>query len=176
MLEPIFLPPPHPATLDEKSLLAQCDLRRQRTSGPGGQHRNKVETAVFIHHDPTGIEAHAGERRSIRENRPVALLRLRLALATNVRCLVPIGDHRSDLWKSRCNAAGRIACNPLHADFPAMLAEALDMVAACNLDVSRAAARLSCTMSQLVKLIKDHPAAFAALNQARLKDNQHPLK
>ena len=36
----------HPATWPEGRLLKHCSSRRQRRSGPGGQHRNKVETAV----------------------------------------------------------------------------------------------------------------------------------
>ncbi|MDX2132733.1 MAG: peptide chain release factor-like protein [Planctomycetota bacterium] len=168
--------PPHPATLDEETLLREITMDRQRSGGPGGQHRNKVETAVVFTHPGTGIIAQAAERRSVRENRPVALRRLRLALAMGVRCPVPDGDQRSALWRSRCDRAGRIACNPQHADFPALLAEALDMAWACGLDVARAAARLACTTSQLVRLVKDHPPAFAMLNEARRARGERALK
>ncbi len=168
--------PPHPATLDEESLLRACDLSNRRSGGPGGQHRNKVESGVEVLHRPTGIGAHAGERRTVRENRPVAIRRLRLTLATEVRCPVPSGDQRSALWRSRCDGRGRIACNPAHQDYPALLAEALDMAWACDLDVSKAALRLACTMSQLVKLVKDHPPAFVLLNEARRARGEHALK
>ena len=36
----------HPAALPFDALLKECEVRRLRRSGPGGQHRNKVETAV----------------------------------------------------------------------------------------------------------------------------------
>lgn len=44
--------------------LAEADLKIERTrgSGPGGQHRNKVETAIRITHVPTGIQAYACSR------------------------------------------------------------------------------------------------------------------
>src|SRR4051812_6130052 len=116
---------PHPATLPDEDLLKQCDLHKGRTSGPGGQHRNKVETKVTLTHRPTGVSAQAGERRAVTENRRVALFRLRLALAIAVRSTPAatdrFGDTRSALWKSRTTPEGRIVCNPSHRDYPALL-------------------------------------------------------
>lgn len=57
----------HPAAIDPDELLRQCDEKRIRRGGPGGQHRNKVETAVVLHHRPTGMTAEASERRSLAE-------------------------------------------------------------------------------------------------------------
>lgn len=157
-------------------MLAGCDVSKGRAGGPGGQHRNKVETKVMLSHEATGVEAQASERRSAEENRRVALRRLRLALATNVRCPVPPGEIRSPLWLSRCDARGRIACNAEHWDYPALLAEALDVVWACRLDVAKAAMRLCCTTTQLVNLVKDHPPAMTRLNAAREDAGERVLK
>lgn len=170
------LPPPHPASLDEASLLAQCEIGRARSGGPGGQNRNKVETMVIITHLPTGVEAHASERRSQKENRAVAIFRLRLALARDVRTPVPFGEVRTDLWRSRCGPDGHVACNPSHHDYPALLAFALDVIAAAGWDVKKAALRLCCTMSQLAKLVKDEPHAWARLNHERVARGLRALK
>ena len=63
--------------LSDDDLLAQCRVEFRRASGPGGQHRNKVETAVRIVHAPTGIVATAADSRSQHANRVAALARLR---------------------------------------------------------------------------------------------------
>ena len=169
-------PPPHPATISEEELLKQCAIGKGRASGPGGQNRNKVETKVMLTHTPTGVMAHASERRSSLENKRVATFRLRLNLATHIRCPVPAGDVRSGLWRSRVSAAGQIACNPRHRDFPAMLAEAMDMVASARFEADSAAVRLGVSMSQLVKFVKQHPPALAEWNKAREERKKHPLK
>lgn len=156
----------HPASLSEEQLLRVCSERRTRRSGPGGQHRNKVETAIILTHEPTGVEAEANECRSQSENRRAAVFRLRLRLALTVRTERPPEISVSDLWKTRCRN-GRLTINPEHADFPTILAEALDVLAANSFEVTEAAGRLSCTASQLVKLLKDEPRAFELLNRER---------
>ena len=165
----------HPARLEEGALLAQCDERRTKGSGPGGQHRNKVETKVVLTHRPTGVVGRAGERRSQEETRRAALRRLRLALAVSVRSPAAAAAAPSALWRSRCRG-GRIACNPGHGDFPALLAEALDALAAAAWEPRAAAAALACTPTQLVRLLADHSPALAACNAARAGRGLHPLR
>jgi ribosome-associated protein len=63
--------------LEADALLAQCDVDVYTGGGPGGQHRNKTESAVRLTHPPTGVTVTATERRSQHENREVALERLR---------------------------------------------------------------------------------------------------
>lgn len=61
---------------DRESLERDCDLEFFIGSGPGGQHRNKVESGVRLLHRPTGIVVTATERRSQHTNRDVAYERM----------------------------------------------------------------------------------------------------
>jgi hypothetical protein len=167
--------PLHPAAADAEALLAQCDTRRTRRSGPGGQNRNKVETAIVLRHRPTGIVAEANERRTQGENLRVALFRLRVNLAIAVRSARPDRETPSALWKSRC-PHGRIAVHPTHDDFPELLAEALDIVEASGHDLKRAAQQLGCTSSQLTRFLKIESRAFHALNERRRASGLHPYQ
>lgn len=156
----------HPSRLPESALLEQCVVRRTRHTGPGGQHRNKVETAIEIVHQPTGIVAFAAERRSQEANRQVAVFRLRCLLAARVRSVISPEVIPTELWNSRCRDQ-RISCSEKHADFPAMLAEALDAVDAKEYDVRRAAAALACSPTQLIRFIAKSSEAWGVVNTER---------
>jgi hypothetical protein len=164
--------PKHPATLAIDDLLAQCAATTTRRSGPGGQHRNKVETAVVLTHTPTGISAEANERRSQDANRREALARLRVRLAIEIRMpVVP----PSDLWIQR-TVGGRIVVSATHDDFAPLLAEALDQLTGAEFDTAIAAEQLSVTATQLVNLLRKSPAAFTRLNAERESRGLRPLK
>jgi RF-1 domain len=165
-------PAEHPAALDPKAFALQCATRFTRRSGPGGQNRNKVETAVIVVHRPTGLGAEAAERRSQAENLKTALFRLRVNLAIQVRR--PFRDAPSLLWISRCRG-GRIVVSPSHDDFPALLAEAIDALDASTYDVKTAASALGCSASQLIKFLKSEPRAFQVVNERRKALELHPL-
>jgi hypothetical protein len=163
----------HPAALSVAALLRQCAQTPVRRSGPGGQHRNKTSTGVVLVHEPTGVRAEANERRTRTDNLRVAVERLRLNLALAVRETAPAGP--SAKWVARVRG-GRFALSAAHEDFPALLAEALDVLAAHEQEVIAAAPWLGVTPTQLVKLLAKEPRALAALNADRAKRGLRPLR
>lgn len=64
------------ATLEKEVL-----VEPYRGPGPGGQRKNRKETAIRLTHPPSGITVVASERRSQAQNREIAFLRLTKRLA-----------------------------------------------------------------------------------------------
>ncbi len=67
--------------------LYEGDLRIDtfRSSGPGGQHRNKADTAVRIVHEPTGLQSTCDMSRSQARNKAMAKEALLSRLAHRLR-------------------------------------------------------------------------------------------
>jgi ribosome-associated protein len=58
----------------------ECEITPYRSSGPGGQKKNKTESSVRVVHRPSGLVRIATESRSQSANRLLALDRIRQAL------------------------------------------------------------------------------------------------
>lgn len=166
---------PHPVLLDVEVLLKQCDVRHERRRGPGGQHRNKTESAVVIRHLPSGVEGQAAERRSQFDNLRMAIKRLRVNLALEVRSTDLAIAAPTLLWKSRVHGE-RLGCNPDHEDFAPLLAEALDVLFDHQGHVPGAALQQGVTPSQFIKFLKHEPRAFLMANKQRQLRGLRPLE
>jgi protein subunit release factor B len=66
--------------LDE-DLLRECEVETFRSSGPGGQHVNKTESAVRLKHVPSGLVVTSQKERSQHRNKIVCLQNLRKKIA-----------------------------------------------------------------------------------------------
>jgi len=69
--------PPHLATIPRDDLV----ITACRAGGPGGQHVNKVSSAVRVHHVPSGLSIRSAAARSQKANLENALQRLASLLA-----------------------------------------------------------------------------------------------
>jgi hypothetical protein len=172
----LYVKRPHPASLEPVELLKVCEFRHGSVSGPGGQHRNRNATGQWIIHLPTELSSKACERRERKVNQAVAIGRLRLRLALKCRTRVNRDSYKpSALWNQRREGT-RMSVNPKHRDYPALLAEALDLLSARRWDVAGSAKILSITMSQLSRLVNHHPPAFAMMNEGRASVGLPPLR
>lgn len=58
-------------------LLRECEVETFRSSGPGGQHVNKTESAVRLRHLPSGLVVTSQQERSQYRNKSICLRKLR---------------------------------------------------------------------------------------------------
>src|SRR3989441_11523184 len=72
-----------PAHLER--LARECEITAYKSSGPGGQKKNKTESSVRVRHRPSGITRIATESRSQTRNRRLALERVCEELARRAR-------------------------------------------------------------------------------------------
>lgn len=61
----------------DEELLSECEVQTFRSSGPGGQHVNKTESAVRLRHTPSGVVVTSQQERSQYRNKQVCLEKLR---------------------------------------------------------------------------------------------------
>jgi hypothetical protein len=166
----------HPSQLPLDKLQSQCRWGFSRASGPGGQHRNKVETAATIEHLPSGIRASATEERSQQRNRQVALQRLRLALAVEYRepqnheaCDTRPKEQSaevrpSETWRQYCRS-GKLRISLENEHFPALLAEVFQTLGDLDYHLPKTAEHLGTSATQLVRFLASYPPALERLNE-----------
>jgi ribosome-associated protein len=61
----------------DEELLRECEVETFRSSGPGGQHVNKTESAVRLRHKPSGVVVTSQQERSQHRNKQLCLEKLR---------------------------------------------------------------------------------------------------
>jgi hypothetical protein len=154
--------------LSDEDLLAQCEVDRFRASGPGGQKRNKTDSAVRLRHRPTGLESVAVESRSQHENRAKALRRLRVTIALQVREEIadPTQYAPSDAITERMRGQ-RIAVALKNPAYPEVVAEVFDIIEAHGWRLSDAAPALGISTAALGRFLEGDPVVFRAANERR---------
>ena len=163
----------------DDALIAQCDVDRYRASGPGGQHRNKTESAVRLRHRLSGIAAIGEDSRSQAENKVHAVRRLRAAIALAVREPVALDGYAPSPRLAALVAGGTAplgARTRLTGDYWAAIAELLDLLVAGDLEIAATAQRLGVTTGALSKLLLHDEQVGRAVNDLRRGKGMRPLR
>ena len=161
---------------DDEILLRDCDEDHFRASGPGGQHRNKVETAVRLHHRPSGVLAQAVESRHREENRLKALRRLRDALAMQLRLPFDLGSPELPAeFVARRTADGKLSVSQKNPGYPLIVATALDALDAAQGSYAAAGKALGLTTSQFIRFLQADPQVWRTVKERGGHDTPSPL-
>lgn len=163
----------------DDALIAQCTVDRYRASGPGGQHRNKTESAVRLRHRDTGVSAIGEDSRSQAENKLHAVRRLRAAIALERREPVELEGY---VPSPRLAALVRGGTPPLGAktrltgEYLVAIAELLDVLVAGGLEIAATAQRLGLTTGALSKLLLHDDQVARTVNELRRARSMRPLR
>jgi hypothetical protein len=160
---------------DDATLLAECDVDTMRGPGPGGQKRNKTESAVRLRHKPTGLIVIAAESRSQAENRARALKRLREALALRIRHAVAT-DETPEAIAACIDKAGRLGVGRRDARYLPCAGALLDLLAAHEGSVGDVAKRLGLTTGNLSKFLTGDEDVMTEANRIRAAFGLKPLR
>jgi hypothetical protein len=163
--------------ISDDALIKQCEVDRYRASGPGGQHRNKTESAVRLRHKLSGVSAIGEDSRSQSENKLHAVRRLRSAIALEVR--EPYGLEAITPRLAAFAAAGTAplgAKTKLTGEYWASIGELLDLLVAGDLEIGATAQRLGITTGALSKLLLHDEHVGRAVNDLRRAKGMRPLR
>src|ERR1043166_1703218 len=140
----------------DDALIAQSEVDRYRASGPGGQHRNKTESAVRLRHKLSGATAIGEDSRSQAENKIHAVRRLRAHIAVSVREPVALEGYTVSPRLAAPVPGGTAplgARTRLTGEYWAAIAELLDLLVAGELEIGATAQRLGISTGAPSKLL-----------------------
>jgi hypothetical protein len=159
--------------LDDAQLFEQCEFDRFRASGPGGQKRNRTNSAVRLRHRPTGLQAEANESRSQHENRARALRRLRLVTAVTLRAPVESAPYDTPdfLVHALQHPPGRRDAKLLPA-----VAALFDVLEACAWRIGEAAELLGTNSAAVTRLLMVDDRVWRAATERRQALELPPLR
>ena len=162
--------------LEDARLIAQCDVDRFRASGPGGQKRNKTDSAVRLRHRASGVEAQAVESRSQHENRARALRRLRMTIALRLRAPVDLDGGVVAAPLDEAIRDGRIAMGRRDARYPATVAALFDVLESAGWRLSDVARHLEVSTAAIGRFLARDDTVFRAANERRQALKLTPLR
>ncbi|OVA19151.1 Peptide chain release factor class I/class II [Macleaya cordata] len=168
--------------LSDEQLMGQCEMDTFKASGPGGQHRNKRESAVRLKHLPTGIISQAVEDRSQHKNRAAALARLRTLLALKVRNTIDLDGYKPppellQILPLKSTIRGSDTgsqIGPNNPKFALGMRALLDLIHAVDGSVADAAKLLGLSTGGLSRLILSDDSLRMAVNEFRTSKGLMP--
>ncbi|MCJ8330824.1 MAG: peptide chain release factor-like protein [Lentisphaeria bacterium] len=150
--------------LGPEALLAVCRMACFRSTGPGGQHRNKTDSAVRLTlKEIPEITATADDSRSQHQNKTAALKRLRIEIAYAMR-------DEASVW------TGDVKMNSSNPQYPYLVACLLDALETAEYQLANAAELFGQSTGQINKILRRDDTLRQYVNAQRQKRNMKALR
>ena len=140
--------------LDDAALLGECEQDFFKSTGKGGQKRNKSSSAVRLIHLPSGTAVTDCSERSQAANRKAALAKLRLEMALQFRVTPASPPERPE-------------CGLTNADYFLTVAHLFDVLCDNAWAPAPSAESMQLSSSKLLKLLARDPRVFGRFNDFR---------
>jgi hypothetical protein len=151
--------------MSDAELLRHCRMDVMRGSGPGGQKRNRTESAVRLTVQGSGVQVVCDKTRSQTKNRELALRELRLLLA--LECRFPTRD----------TERGWTEAPPLkHPEFAVWVARVLDVFAGHDWQVGETARALKISTNHFSRVVLRDDRVLRSVNRERERLDLRALK
>ena len=142
--------------LSDTDLLKLCEVSAYKGSGPGGQHRNKTNSGVKLKLKEANIESYSCDDRSAHINKLLALKKLRMKIALQIR-----EEPALNVPFSFPGSNGKISQD--NALYPQFIADVLDRID----DLGEAAKAWGLSKSALNKIMLQDKKVMEAFQKHR---------
>lgn len=149
--------------MDDEALVKLCEFTPFKSTGRGGQKKNKSSSAVRLIHKPTDIAVTATKARCQHANRKTALKKLRYQIAFDIR-----SDETPELTT--------IDMSPNNKRFYLWVAFIFDLLHRHHFAVSNCANELGLSTSRLIKMLARDDTVWQHVNDQRKRLGLTPLK
>ncbi len=160
----------NPYACDDSQLMKAVHCERFRSSGPGGQHAQKTNSAVRLRHKDSDICCQCQDHREYQRNQSQALRELRMRLAMHYR---GFGD--SSILEARRKGT-RLRVSVDAKDFHLLLGYIFDVLTDNGWDSKFTAEICGLSHSQLCKFLCLNKLVMQTVNNRRHDVDLHPLK
>ena len=148
---------------DEEHFLRDCKIVHFKSTGKGGQKKNKTSSAIRLIHNPTNLFVESSVNRQQIINKIDAIRKLRLKIALSL-------VNKANTWQ------GTYGLNYKNWDFPIMIGIIIDAFHFKNFSIKETSLFLGISQNILLKNISKNKELWDFINQEREKRTLKRLK
>ena len=149
--------------LSDEELVSLCSVDPYKSTGNGGQKKNKTSSAIRMTLKDSSISVTESGDRQQSVNKKRAIRKMRMAIAMELR-------DEAKKWE------GQLDMNAKNSQYPAFLACLIDNLVEKNWQVSDVAKLFDISTGRFIKILAKDDNLWQYVNQQRQRNNLKPLK